>query len=327
MERTGMSTSDSLRVRAVSRLSWLLAALSAFAALAGVLTDGGGGRRVVETVRGTAVTLYGQGLYEFDTFLVGSGNRGQDLVILLVEVPALILCIRWYLRGSLPASLALSGVLAFFVYFSASLTFATAQNPVFVVYVAMLGVSIFAFVLAVTRLDAGVVRTAFPPRPSRVALATYLFAVAAALSLAWVPDLVSVTLSADSVSARLVGPYTSMVTHALDLGIVVPVVFFAGAQLLRRAPSGYLLTVLVLVLNVCIGALLLGAGVAQLVADVPLTPAQIVAKMLSFAILTFVAGGLLVTLYRSASSHQPDHRAQTTAPAGKVGTDESSRRL
>jgi hypothetical protein len=85
-----MSTS-AVRVRAVSRLCWLLAVLSAFAAVAGILTDGGGGRRVVETVRGATVTLYGEGLYEFDTLLVGAGNRGQDLVILLVEVPALLL--------------------------------------------------------------------------------------------------------------------------------------------------------------------------------------------------------------------------------------------
>jgi hypothetical protein len=79
--------------------------------------------------------------------------------------------------------------------------------------------------------------------------------------------------------------------------------------------------VVVLVLNVCIGALLLGAGVGQLVADVPLTPAEIVAKMLSFAILTFVAGGLLGTLYRSAGTHHPDHPARRTAPAGKVGIE------
>jgi hypothetical protein len=261
-----------------------------------MLTGGGGGRRIVETTRGAAVTLYGQGLYEFDTLLVGAGNRGQDLVMLLVEVPALLLCVRWYRRGSLAASLALTGVLAFFVYFSVSLTFATAQNRMFVLYVAMLAVSLFALVLAVVPLDAGVVKEVFPPRPSRVALASYLFAVALALCLAWLPDLLGATVSGDS--ARLAGPYTSAVTHALDLGLVVPVVCLAAVQLLRRAPVGYLLTVVILVLNVCIGVLLMGAGLAQLGAGIALTPAEIVAKMLSFAILTLVAGGLLATIYR-----------------------------
>jgi hypothetical protein len=303
-----MRAPGSVRVRTVSRLCWFLAVLSAGAALAGTLTGGGDGPRVVETVRGAAVTLYGQGLYELDTLLVGAGNRGQDVVILLFEVPALLLCMRWYRRGSLAASLALPGVLAFFVYLSVSLAFATAQNRLFVVYVAMLGVSAFAMVLALMPLDAVAVKEAFPPRPSRKALAVYLAAVAVALSLAWVPDLVSTTLSGDV--ARLVGPYTSMVTHALDLGLVVPVVCLAAVQLVRRAPAGYLLTVLILVLNVCIGVLLLGAGLAQLIADVPLTPAEIIAKMLSFAVLTLVAGGLLVTLHRSAPARQQAHPVQ-----------------
>jgi len=82
----------------------------------------------------------------------------------------------------------------------------------------------------------------------------------------------------------------------------VPLVCVAAVQLLRRAPIGYLLAVMILVLNVCIGVLLMGAGVAQLTAAVPLTPAEIVAKMLSFAVLTLVAAGLLATLHRAARS-------------------------
>jgi len=155
-------------------------------------------------------------------------------------------------------------------------------------------------VLAAAALDAVAVKAAFPSRPSRVTLAVYLFTVAAALGMAWFPDLLSSTLSGDF--ARLVGPNTSMVTDALDLGLVVPAVCFAAVQLLRRAPVGYLLAVVILVLNVCIGVLLMGAGLAQLAADVPLTPGEIVAKMVSFAVLTLVAGGLLITLYRSGDS-------------------------
>ena len=42
----------------------------------------------------------------------------------------------------------------------------------------------------------------------------------------------------------------------------------------------------------------MGQGVAQLVSGVPMTPAEIVAKMLTFAVLTLVAGGLLARLAR-----------------------------
>ena len=63
---------------------------------------------------------------------------------------------------------------------------------------------------------------------------------------------------------------------------------------------GRLLTLLMLVLNVCIGVLLMSQGVAQLVLDVPLTTGDIVVKMATFAVLTFVAGGLLLRMALNA---------------------------
>ena len=57
-----------------------------------------------------------------------------------------------------------------------------------------------------------------------------------------------------------------------------------------------------------------GAGLAQLIAGVPLTPGEIVAKMLSFAVLTLVAGGLLAALYRSARKGAQIPAAHRTAP-------------
>ena len=123
---------------------------------------------------------------------------------------------------------------------------------------------------------------------------TYLLAVAAALTLAWLPELVATTITGDI--AEAVGPYTSSATHALDLGLVVPVAVLAAAKLLRHRPSGRVLTLVMLVVNVCVGTLLMGQGVAQLVSGVPMTPAEIVAKMLTFAALTVVAGGLLARL-------------------------------
>lgn len=75
----------------------------------------------------------------------------------------------------------------------------------------------------------------------------------------------------------------------------------AGGQGLHPAETawGAAATLLLLVLNVCIGVLLIGQGTAQLVQDVPPTPAEILAKMATFAALTLVAGGLLLRTRRS----------------------------
>ena len=67
-----MSASDSGRAGAVAILCLPLAVLSVVAALAGIVAGGGGGgRRAVAPVRGAAVRLYGEGLYEFCLVAVG----------------------------------------------------------------------------------------------------------------------------------------------------------------------------------------------------------------------------------------------------------------
>ncbi len=271
-----------------------LAAVAVGSAATGLLLAGGQGRRVVETARGAAATLYGDGLYEFDTLLVGVGSRGQDVAILLVEVPLLLLALRWYRGGDPMAAPVLAGVLAFFAYFYVSLAFGNAQNPLFPAYVAGMALAGFALVRVAMRVDTRAVASRLPERPGRRALVVYLWAVAAALTLAWLPELVALSGGGDI--AEAVGPYTSQVTHALDLGVVVPVVVITAALLQRGHPAGAALCVVMLVVNVCIGVLLMSQGVAQLVADVPLTIGEIAAKMLTFAALTLVAGGLLLRM-------------------------------
>jgi hypothetical protein len=264
----------------VTVLAYALAALAVVSSAVGLIASGGPGRQIVTTARGAAATLYGEGLYAADTWLIGLGNRGQDAAILLVEVPILLLVLRWYRRGGRIAPVALAGVLAFFSYYYVSMTFATAQNRLFPVYIAAASIAGFALVIAASRMDASRTTEAIPERPGRRALATYLFAVAAALTLAWLPDLVISTVTGDI--AQAVGPDTSSATHALDLGLVVPVAMLAAAKLLRNRPSGRVLALIMLVINVCVGIVLMGQAAAQLASGVPLTPAEIVAKMLTF---------------------------------------------
>jgi hypothetical protein len=293
--RTAVARRAAGRARAAGRSVTvsvlLLAALSATAALAGLLTQGGSGPRDVTTTRGVEVAVYGEGLYAWDTWLVGAGNRGQDVALLLVEVPVLLLVLARWRRGGAVVDAVLLGVVAFFAYFWVSMVTATAQNRAFPVYVACLGLALYLLLALALRLDVASTAAALPDRPGRRALAAYLLAVAAALTLAWLPGLVGTALTGDV--AEAVGPYTSSVTEALDLGIVVPAAVVAGVLVLRRRPAGRVLALVMLVLNVCIGVLLMAQGVAQLVAGIPLTPAEIVAKMATFATLTLVAGGLL----------------------------------
>jgi hypothetical protein len=88
-----------LRRGSVTVLVSILAALAVVSSLVGLIASGGPGRHTVTTARGAEVILYGEGRYAADTWLIGVGNRGQDAAIVLVEVPILLLVLRWYRRG------------------------------------------------------------------------------------------------------------------------------------------------------------------------------------------------------------------------------------
>jgi hypothetical protein len=286
-----------------------LVVLVAASSLTGLLASSGPGRHLVQTARGAAVTLYGEGLYAADIWLIAAGNRGQDVAMLIFELPALLLILSWYRRGSAAAPAVLVGVLAFFTYYYVSQVFGIAQNRLFPLYVAAASLAGFALVLVVSRLKVDDVAAAVPAHPGRRVLATYLIAVAAALTLAWLPGMIMTAVTGNI--AQAVGPYTSAATEALDLGLVVPVAVIAAIQLLRRRPSGNVLALTMLVINVCIGVLLVAQGLAQLVLGVPLTAGEIVTKMLTFAVLTLVAGGLLARMAHAGASNTARSRSMS----------------
>ena len=231
--------------------------------------------------------------------------------MLIFELPVLLLVLRWYRRGSMVAPAVLAGVLAFFTYYYVSQVFGVAQNRLFPLYVAAASLAGFALVLIAWRLNADKVAGDLPALPGRRVLAAYLIAVAAALTLAWLPGMIMTAVAGNI--AEAVGPYTSAATEALDLGLVVPVAVIAAVQLLRQRPLGSVLALVMLVINVCVGVVLMAQGVAQLLSGVPLTVGEIITKMLTFAALTLVAGGLLARMARTAASN-----AARSGPASPV---------
>jgi hypothetical protein len=282
--------------RTVVVLGWLVVVLAGIAAAVGLFSTGGAGAVHVTSLRGQATDLYGEGLYRFDSVLVGVGNRGTDAVTLFLEVPALALALVAYRRGSLRAAIAVIGVLGWTLYYYASMCLYTAYNQLFPVYLGVFAASLFALPAAIASVDREMFARSFPSRPSRGALMGYLGCLAAALTLAWAPAMLGGALSG-SLPERL-GAYSTEVTWALDLGVVVPAVVATAVLLHRRSTVGPLAATGMLALNVALGVALLGQNVAQLLADVPMTPGEKVGGMASFVVMTAAAGVLLGRIVR-----------------------------
>jgi hypothetical protein len=282
--------------RLVADLVVVLAVVAAVAAAVGLFASGGPGPHEVVTTRGQVVDVYGTGLYRHDSWLIGVGNRGTDAVTLFLELPALLVALAAYRRQSLRGTVVLVGVLGWLLYYYASMSLYTVYNGAFGLYVVAFGLALFAAPLALRSIDAAAFAAMFPARPSRRVLVGYLGCLAAVLTLAWVPALVSAAVTGD-LPTRL-DVYSTQVTWALDLAVVVPAVAGAGWLLHRGAVFGPVAATAMLSLNVALGAALAAQGVAQLVAGVAVSPGEVIGAMASFAVMTVVAAALLLPLLR-----------------------------
>ncbi|RPI78192.1 MAG: hypothetical protein EHM41_26045, partial [Chloroflexi bacterium] len=78
---------------------------------------------------------------------------GQDLVSLVVVLPVLIITAILARRGSVRARLIWLGGIAYLVYTYTSFAFAIKYNPLFLVYIALLGCSLYALISGLATLN------------------------------------------------------------------------------------------------------------------------------------------------------------------------------
>src|SRR4051794_6835337 len=176
---------------------------------------------------------------------------GQDIANLGIY-PALAGAAVLTRRGSLAARLVWTGLLAGSAYTYAIYVFAIHWSRLWLLDVAVLGLSVYALVAAVSTLDPDAVKERFATAPVRFT-AGVLLAVAGLFSALWLsielPALIDGTPPAELADTGLpVNP-----VHALDLALLLPAALLAGGLLLRRRALGYALAPIVLTTMAAIG--------------------------------------------------------------------------
>jgi hypothetical protein len=275
----------------------LIAVLAAVASVAGLLVQGGPGPSSFTTVHGQTVQLYGLGLYESDTLFYAATFKGLDAVTLGIFIPALLAAWWAWRRGSARAGVALAGGLAVFLYNGASMAFSAAYNPLFLLYVALLGTSFLAFVLAFVGLDHRALAAGASERLPRRGLALFLCLAGLAPLALWLGDVVG-SLAAGRVP-ELLGSYTTAYTYAVDLAIVVPAVYLAAYLLWRRSPVGYALAATMLVLLVSVGVGVVATTIVQTSVGIAFSTGQLIGLIGSWVVLGALAVAFTAALLRA----------------------------
>lgn len=223
-----------------SPLKWLVPAiflLTLIATLAGLM-PGEGNPYAVTNFRGEQVTINARGLYYWDTVSSAAQMQANDLVTLTLGLPLLAISFWLTLRGSLRGRLLMTGTLGFILYTYITMCFGAAYNKLFLVYVALFSLSLFAFILSMMSFDLKTLPSHFSDKLPRGWIAGLLFFAAAFLSLAWLGR-IAATFAPNA--TPVLENTTSMFVQAMDLGLIVPLCVMSGILLLRRLAWGYLL--------------------------------------------------------------------------------------
>lgn len=256
--------------RIVITLAILIIPLSAIAAGAGIFWQGTGEPYTFESLRGETVMIRGHGLYQYDTVSSSSQELGQDVVTLIVGIPLLVSGIILSRKGTLRGQLLLTGVLGYFLYTYAAMSFLTAFNPFFLIYVTLFSLSLFSFILAMRDLDVEGITNHISDGFPRRAIASYFIIVAAFLTLAWLGLIIPPVLT--GVPPAGLESATTMVIQALDLGIIVPTCMITAILLLKRQAWGYALSSVVLLKILTMGTALIAMIISQFIAGVAIDP-------------------------------------------------------
>jgi len=294
-----------------SALSWLIplvAVLAAVAAVVGLFSTNGDGPFSFTTLRGDTVQIYGKGLYRYDTPLAAVGYRVSDAFTLVAGIPLLLFSFGLFMRRSRGGKIALAGMLLFFLYNYGSLAIGAAYNNLFLIYILITLVTFLASISLLLSFDLQAFPNLFSGRLPRNAISLFFIISGIALFCIWLFLSILPALLAGGVPQELAS-YTTIITFALDMGIIAPVLVSAGVLLRRDEPLGYLLASVLLIFIDALGSSLLVMGIAQQIAGL-MNIGQFIGFVVSFAILTLFAIRFTVVLFRNIAQ-EPQMQRQS----------------
>ncbi|EMA56150.1 hypothetical protein [Halococcus thailandensis] len=251
---------------------------------------------LVLTVIATIVGLFVPGFYR-DAPVLLPQVYGQDLLTLVVAVPALAVSLYFTVDGSLRGYIVWLGVTGYLLYTYASYAFMTAFNELYLVYVALLGLTLYTFVGGMVRLNPTGLKRAVGERSVRSYVAFQLLVALLVVTL-WLADILPATLAGITPESVTAANLPTNVIYSLDLGVLVPAYVISAYWLGKRRAWGYVFTGVVLAKIATLGLAVLSM-VVVMVAD---GQSVVLPQVVIFGLISAVGLWLLIRFLRSVES-------------------------
>ncbi len=249
-----------------------------------------------------------EGLYR-DAPYFAAQAVGQDAASLVIALPVLLVSAWLTSRGSRRARVIWLGALVYLIYTYVTAAFDVRFNSMFLVYVALLGCSLYALIGGILTTRIASLKLAFSERTPTRAVSIYLAVVAVLFYILWLREAVPAVLTGEiPESVQMNGTATNAV-HVLDMAWILPAMVIIAFSLWRKQPMGYALAGAMLSYVVLLILAILGMVVAMLRGGYPVSIPQVVI----FGVLLVVSLGMLV--WYLGSLNEPKRMGDPVRPA------------
>jgi hypothetical protein len=166
---------------------------------------------------------------------------GQDFISLVVVFPTLIISAVFASRGSPRARLVWLGALAYLVYTYASFAFDIRFNSLFLVYVALLGCSLYALIGGLATTNMAGMKAHFTEKTPVKAVSIYLAVIMVLFYLMWLSEIVPALIAGQIPQNIQESGTPSNSVYVLDMAWILPAFAIAAVNLWRKRKVGYTL--------------------------------------------------------------------------------------
>lgn len=191
-----------------------------------------------------------KGTYARETTSNALQSVGQDIEN-SIAVNTLLLAVYFVSKGSVRAFLLWIGVLIALLYSYVIYAFAVHFNSLFLVYVAILGLSFYTLVVSLIRLPLDRLQPSFTATTRAVSV--FLAVVAILFYLQWLSEDIPALLARKIPQSVMENGLLTNPVHVLDMGLLLPAMLITAILLWRRKLLGYLLAIPLLVFSILTG--------------------------------------------------------------------------
>ncbi len=239
--------------------------------------------------------LFIDGLYRASPSFVVAQAVGQDLVTLVVALPALIISAILAGRDSPRARLIWLGVLVYLVYSYTVTSFTVYFNPLFLVYMALLGCSTYALIGGLATADLAGIKARFTEKTPVKAVSIFLAVMAVLFYFYWLGEIVPALIAGDIPRMVRWNETPTSAFYVLDMAWLLPAVGLTAVWLWRKRALGYTLAGALLTVFLVMGLAVMSEVVFEKLYG---HPGDIFGDMAIFGIVSVVTLGMLIWFLR-----------------------------